>query len=197
MARILIVARPCFCAFMFRGGPRASRVHVALLAWCRGDEGDLLFLNCRGEKTRASKHALAPIPSKKHSSVWRQTMRVPRKVAFPLQKLPWHRTWIYAPHDLQGYFDGVIAPMAQEGKITKKDHWGEMMKFAVIVGKARHAHEHWVRHKMKTEIKNIQYLHNYDPRNFEKTLPFPVYNKRGHLDHFETGAPVKITEEGG
>ena len=176
-------------SFYGRKGPHVSRVHCAMFFWCRGKKGELLFRNCH---SRGARHAPFPeVARKKGLSMWKQTMHIPYDVAFPLQRLPWHRTWIFAARDLKGYFTGVVAPLAQEGKLTQEDHYEDMMNNAVIMSAGHHRHEKWVRQEMKTDMKNIRYLANYDPQDFEHTLPFPVYSKSGKLQRFEK---VNITK---
>ena len=169
-------------SFYGRAGPARSHVHVATMVWCRGggETGDLFFLNCHGPSDNhprtAVPYALAPIKRLRDDARWRQTMRVPRSVAFPLQRAPWHRTWIYLPADLKAFFDGVIAPMHQEGKLTDNDRFDDMMHFAAIGAHGVHRHEHWARTPMKTHLEHVAFLRAYDPTDFEHTLPFPADN---------------------
>ena len=133
----------------------------------------MLFLNCQG-----SQHGDFPEVAAKHgTSKFSMTMHTTEDVLFPQQKLPWHRTWIWAAHDLEGYFRDIITPLAMEGNLVKGHRYSDMMTTAVITRAARHAMK-WERRAMKTNISAIAYLKNYDPTDFENTLPFPTYH--GH-----------------
>ena len=161
--------------FYGREGGKKSPVHVAIFFWCRGPGRTLYFRHCHGK----GRHGQFPeVARKAGTSKWKMTMHTTTSVAFPRQKMPWHRTWIWAAHDLEGYFNEIISPFAMEGKLTRGDRYDSMMSTAVIMGKGHHSFK-WKRHKMKTKITDIRYLKNYDPKNFENTLPYPKYDKNG------------------
>ena len=162
-------------SFYGREGPRDSPVHVAIFFWCRAPRGLMLFRNCRQTGHHGSFPELA---AKRNTSMWRMSMHTTRKVLFPRQKMPWHRTWIWAPHDLKGYFNQIISPFAMEGNLTKGNRYHDMMTTAVIMSFGHHS-MNWERKEMKTNISNIAYLKNYDPTDFENTLPFPTYDNVG------------------
>ena len=180
-------------SFYGREGVHKSPVHCAMFFWCRGKHGQLYFRNC---KERTGKHAPFPEAArKKHLSKWKMTMHTTTSVAFPRQKMPWHRTWIWAAADLEGYFNAIISPFAMEGKITRGDRYEKMMAYAVIMGSGHHRNTEWARKVMKTKVTNIRYLKNYDPTDFEHTLPFPSFNKHGKFLHWGKTADKKAAVE--
>ena len=126
-------------SFYGREGPDISPVHVAFFFWCRGPpvyrytrrgkkvktkHQELYFRNCKGRSgKRAPKHGAFPeVAMAKGIDKWRTSMHTTTKVVFPRKKLPWHRTWIWVAHDLEGFFNQVISPFSMEARRESAEH---------------------------------------------------------------------------
>jgi len=153
--------------FFTGNGYNKSASHVNAGWWCRRPK-EVLFRHC-DHKSRHKYPEEAHIRST--SSLFEITYHVPMATAFPQQKLPWHQTWVWAPADLEGYFDGLVGKFSLEGEMTKGNRFKDMMETAVIVGNGRH-HVKWTRTRMKVKLSDIAYLATYDPRKWSLTLPF-------------------------
>ena len=206
-------------AFYGREGVLRSPVHAAFFWWCRGEAiykkkrnkktgktvrvqvgNEAYFRNCkeRNRPFHGPKHGPFPeVAVAKGIDKWKASMHTTTAVLFPRQKLPWHRTWIWVAHDLEGYFNQVISPFAMEGDLTKGSRYNDMMTKAVIMGAAWHKNLFWERKEMKTDLGNIAYLRNYDPTDFENTLPFRPEGKRLTKKDLKKKNDARIRKRGG